>query len=264
MAEPVYRPVIRIFIGVFRALRLDLRVSGQEHVPATGGAVVAMNHISYLDFALAGVPFWYAHHRLVRFMAKKEVFDHPLSGPLMRGMKHIPVDRSAGAGAYRAAVDALRRGELIGVFPEATISRSWCLKEFKSGAVRMAQEAGVPVIPVIVWGSHRVLTKGRPRNLRAARGTEVSITVGEPMTVEPAADVTVATKELAEAMGALLDDAQRRYHADPAGAPWWLPARMGGSAPTLAEAAALDADDERRRHEHRAERAARAERRRKA
>jgi 1-acyl-sn-glycerol-3-phosphate acyltransferase len=240
MAEPVYGPVIRVFIGVFRALRLDLDVTGQELVPATGGGVVVMNHISYLDFALAGVPFWYSHRRLVRFMAKKEVFDHPVSGPLMRGMKHIPVDRSAGAGAYRAAVDALRRGELIGVFPEATISRSWCLKEFKNGAVRMAQEADVPVIPVVVWGSHRVLTKGRPRNLRAARGTEVSITVGEPIRIAADADTTVATKELAETMAAILDDAQRRYRADPAGAPWWLPARMGGSAPTLEQAAALD------------------------
>lgn len=254
MAEPVYGPVIRIFIGVFRALRLDLHVSGHEHVPATGGGVVVMNHISYLDFALAGVPFWYSHRRLVRFMAKKEVFDHPVSGPLMRGMKHIPVDRSAGAGAYRAAVEALRRGELIGVFPEATISRSWCLKEFKNGAVRMAQEADVPVIPVVLWGSHRVLTKGRPRNLRAARGTEVSITVGAPLRIPADADTTVATKELAETMTVLLDGAQRHYHADPAGAPWWLPARMGGSAPTLDEAATLD----------RAEIAARAQSRRKA
>lgn len=241
MAEPVYAPVIRIFLGVFRALRLDLRVNGQEHVPATGGAVVAINHISYLDFALAGVPFWYAHKRLVRFMAKQEVFDHPVAGPLMRGMKHIPVDRAAGAGAYRAAVEALRRGELVGVFPEATISRSWCLKDFKNGAVRMAQEAGVPVVPVVVWGSHRVLTKGRPRNLRAARGTEVSITVGQPLRIDPSTDPAVATKELAHAMGTLLEDAQRGYGADPAGAPWWLPARLGGSAPTAAEAAALDA-----------------------
>ncbi|MGH3743657.1 MAG: lysophospholipid acyltransferase family protein [Mycobacteriales bacterium] len=258
MAEPVYSPVIRVFLGVFRALRLDLRVTGQELVPATGGGVVVMNHISYLDFALAGVPFWRSHRRLVRFMAKKEVFDHPVSGPLMRGMKHIPVDRSAGAGAYRAAVDALRRGELIGVFPEATISRSWCLKEFKSGAVRMAQEADVPVIPVVLWGSHRVLTKGRPRNLRAARGTEVSITVGQPIRIGPEADVTVATKELAEAMGVLLDDAQRRYHADPAGSPWWLPARMGGGAPTTSEAAALDVTDERERAERRNRAAQRA------
>lgn len=241
MAEPVYAPVIRVFLGLFRALRLDLRVSGQEHVPARGGAVVAINHISYLDFALAGIPFWYAQRRLVRFMAKQEVFDHPVAGPLMRGMKHIPVDRSAGAGAYRAAVEALRRGELVGVFPEATISRSWCLKDFKNGAVRMAREADVPVVPVVLWGSHRVLTKGRPRNLRAARGTEVSITVGPPMRIAADADVTVATKELAETMAVLLDEAQRRYGTDPAGAPWWLPAKMGGSAPTLAEAAALDA-----------------------
>ena len=76
-------------------------------------------------------------------MAKKEVFDHRVSGPLMRGMKHIPVDRpGAAADSYRLAVEALRRGEIVGVFPEATISESYELKEFKSGAARMALEAG--------------------------------------------------------------------------------------------------------------------------
>ena len=249
--DPVYQPVIRVAIGTFRALGLRIETVGQEHVPATGGAVVALNHVSYLDFMLGGVPFWYAHRRLVRFMAKQEVFAHPVAGPLMRGMRHIPVDRSAGADAYQAAVAALRGGELVGVFPEATISRSWCLKEFKTGAVRMAQEAGVPVVPVVLWGGHRVLTKGRPRSLRTARGTPITITVGEPMRAPADGDPIALTADLKARMAALLDGAQRAYPVDPAGAPWWLPAHLGGSAPTVEAAEQLDA----------AERAARSARR---
>ncbi|WP_322759352.1 lysophospholipid acyltransferase family protein [Frankia sp. Cr2] len=234
MAELVYKPVIRLALGAFKALDLKLDVRGQEHVPATGGCVVAINHVSYLDFALAGVPFWYAHRRLVRFMAKHEVFSHPIAGPLMRGMRHIPVDRSAGAGSYRHAVQALKAGELVGVFPEATVSRSFCLQPFKSGAARMAAEADVPALPVIIWGSQRILTKGRPRNLRAARGTPVSIMIGEPIPTADLKDAQTGTQLLADAMAKLLADAQRDYPPPPPGeSPWWLPAHMGGCAPTL-------------------------------
>jgi 1-acyl-sn-glycerol-3-phosphate acyltransferase len=239
--DPVYQPVIRVALGLFASLRLRITITGQELAPRTGGAVVAINHIGYLDFALAGVPFWYGGHRLVRFMAKHEVFAHPVAGPLMRGMRHIPVDRSAGADAYEAAVAALAAGELVGVFPEATISRSWCLKEFKTGAVRMAQAADVPVVPLVIWGSHRVLTKGRPRALRAARGTPITLVVGEPMPMPAGADPAALTAELQARMAAMLDEAQRTYPVDASGAPWWLPARLGGSAPTPAEAAELDA-----------------------
>src|SRR5438093_13678647 len=103
MAEPVYRPVVGFARGVFKALGLRFDVTGAEHVPTSGSGVVAMNHVGYLDFALVGFAFR-PRKRLVRFMAKKEVFDHKISGPLMRGMKHIPVDREAGAGSYRHAV----------------------------------------------------------------------------------------------------------------------------------------------------------------
>ncbi|WP_239310818.1 MULTISPECIES: 1-acyl-sn-glycerol-3-phosphate acyltransferase [unclassified Frankia] len=233
MADLVYKPVARFALGVFKALDLTLDVRGQERVPAIGGCVVAINHVSYLDFALAGVPFWYSHRRLVRFMAKHEVFTHPLAGPLMRGMRHIPVDRSAGAGSYRHAVRALRAGELVGVFPEATVGRSFCLQPFKSGAARMAAEAGVPILPVIVWGSQRILTKGRPRNFRAARGTPVSITVGEAIPAVDLKDAQAGTQLLADAMAKLLADAQRDYPPPPPGeSPWWLPAHLGGCAPT--------------------------------
>jgi 1-acyl-sn-glycerol-3-phosphate acyltransferase len=241
MAEPVYRPVIGFARGVFAGLGLRFDVTGAEHVPATGGGVVAMNHVGYLDFALAGFAFR-PKKRLVRFMAKKEVFDHKVSGPLMRGMKHIPVDREAGAGSYQAAVDALRRGELVGVFPEATISQSFELKEFKNGAVRMAVEAGVPIIPVIVWGSQRVWTKGRPRNFRRSK-TDIRIVVGEPY-LPDTGDATVATKDLKARMQVLLEQARTTYKGSPAGDDdrWWLPVSMGGTAPTLEAAEAADAE----------------------
>src|SRR3954451_17481492 len=108
----------------FAALGLRFTVTGTEHVPRTGGAVMAINHTGYLDFTFAGYAARPAG-RLVRFMAKDEIFHNPVAGPLMRGMKHIPVDRDAGSAAFGPAVRALRDGEIVGVFPEATMSPSW-------------------------------------------------------------------------------------------------------------------------------------------
>ena len=75
------------------------------------------------------------------------------------------MDRASGAASYEAAVEQLKAGELVGVYPEATISRSFEIKEFKSGAARMAIEAGVPIIPHIVWGAQRIWTKDHPKKL---------------------------------------------------------------------------------------------------
>ena len=164
MAELVYPPVVLAAKSAFRLLDIKFDIQGTEHIPPTGGAVIACTHVSYLDFIFCGLGAQPAK-RLVRFMAKHEVFANRVAGPLMRGMHHISVDRSAGAGSYRKAVDALKRGEVVGVFPEATISRSFTVKQLKSGAVRMAADAGVPVVPMAVWGSQRLWTKGRPKNL---------------------------------------------------------------------------------------------------
>ena len=118
-------------------------MTGTEHVPRTGGALLALNHISYVDFVLGGFAAQ-PSRRLVRFMAKRELFDHRLAGPLMRSLHHISVDRADGLASYDEGVRYLRDGEIVGIFPEATISRSFELKEFKTGAARMAAEAGVP------------------------------------------------------------------------------------------------------------------------
>jgi 1-acyl-sn-glycerol-3-phosphate acyltransferase len=156
----------------------------------------------------------------------------------MRALKHIPVDRGAGADSYKAAVDFLKRGELVGVNPEATISRSFEIKEFKSGAARMAIEAGVPIIPVAIWGAQRVWTKGYPKRL-GRTNTPISIAVGEPIQpFEPASELTAKVRTT---MQELLLEAQKGYE-HPAGE-YWVPARLGGSAPTLEQADKMDAEE---------------------
>src|SRR3954469_9963197 len=216
-------------------------VRGAHHVPREGGAVVASNHVSYLDFAFIGYGTRQVG-RLVRFMAKESVFRHPVSGPLMRGMHHIPVDRSAGSGAFREALAMLKAGELVGVFPEATISRSFELKEFKAGAARMAQAAGVPLVPTVVWGGQRIYTKGRPRDF-THRGKAITVAFGEPLTPGRRDNSDEVTAELRRRMTTLLEQVRAAYPDRPNGDGdrWWLPASMGGSAPTLEEATALDA-----------------------
>ena len=101
----------------------------------------------------------------------------------MRSLHHIEVDRASGEKSLATALDYLKAGEAVGIFPEATISRAMELKEFKSGAVRIAAEAGVPLVPVIMWGTQRMMTKDHPRDF--SRGKTIAITVGEPMHPTP-------------------------------------------------------------------------------
>jgi 1-acyl-sn-glycerol-3-phosphate acyltransferase len=249
----VYPPVIGAARLMFRALDLRITVTGAEHVPRSGGAVLASNHVSYLDFIFCGLAGVH-RKRLTRFMAKQEVFAHPVAGPLMRGMHHIPVDRSAGAASFQHAGSALRAGEVVGVFPEATISRSFTVKEIKTGAVRLAQETGTPLVPVALWGGQRLFTKDLPRDFRT-RGRPLSIAVGEPMAAPPGDDPEDLTAALHARMQELLDHTQRTHPDQPAHgqeAPWH-PAHLGGTAPTPERARELD----------RAERAARAAKRRR-
>ena len=241
--EPVYTPVIGAALLMFKSMGWKIDVKGAEHVPATGPGVVATNHIGYLDFTFVGYGVR-ERGRMLRFLAKKEIFDHPVAGPLMRGMKHVPVDRFGRAqDAFRYAVDALRSGELIGMFPEATISRSFVPAPGKSGAARMAMESSAPLIPGAVWGSQRILTKGRPKNLQ--RNVAITVEFGAPIEYAPDEDPADVTKRLMTAIEGLVDNAARSYPQSPAGPDdrWWLPAHMGGTAPTIEEADALAAEE---------------------
>nr|WP_241266093.1 lysophospholipid acyltransferase family protein [Streptomyces boncukensis] len=235
----LYPPVIGLARTWFKALDLRFDIHGTHHVPRRGGAVLVSNHISYLDFIFTGLAARPAK-RLVRFMAKESVFRHKVSGPLMRAMKHIPVDRRRGEDAYAHALGALRSGEVIGVFPEATISRSFALKDFKSGAARLAQEARVPLVPMALWGTQRLWTKGHRRDF-GRNHIPVGIRVGEPLPAGDGESPLTVTERLRDRVHELLEAAQRAYPASPEGPAdsWWLPAHLGGTAPTPAEARAL-------------------------
>jgi len=232
MADLVYPPVIKLVRALWKYLDLQFTFYGQSHIPNKGPAILAMNHIGYLDFALAGTAFL-PTSRLVRFMAKKEIFDHPIAGPLMRGMKHISVDRNNGAPSFLAALKALDKGEIVGVFPEATISQSFELKEMKSGVIRLAMESGAPILPMVIWGSQRVWSKKLPKNLSRS-SIPIFIAIGPLRYIKKGSDIDRELADLKEAMAQLLNQVQSDY-PDPHKGARWAPARLGGSAPSLAE-----------------------------
>jgi len=251
MRDLTYPPIIVAAKTAFRVLGQRIDLGGTEHVPRSGGVMLAVNHIGYVDFVYGGLAA-NPSGRKVRFMAKRELFDHKYTGPLMRSLHHIEVDRGAGVASYRTAVDYLQAGEAVGIFPEATISRAMELKEFKTGAVRIAAEAGVPVVPVILWGTQRMMTKDHPKDF--SRGKTILIRVGEPLR-PTGADPVAETAELKAVMSRMLDEAIADYPAEeqPPGS-WWVPARLGGSAPTLEEAERLDVEEKRERAAKRAAR----------
>lgn len=238
--DRTYRAVIRLFRFVFRLLGLRFEVRGAQHIPADGPALLACNHLSYLDFTFVG----YAaavRPRFVRFMAKTATFDNRVSGPLMRAMGHIPVDRASGAAAYRKAVRTLGAGELVGVFPEATISRACTLKSFKLGAATLAVREQVPLVPVVLWAPQRTFTVDKNYSVR--RGKTIMVLLGAPIVASPDDDPHVVDVELRRRMQVLLDEAWRDYPDQPRDDAdrWWVPAIRGGAAPSLEEAAVREA-----------------------
>ncbi|MCU1512995.1 MAG: glycerol acyltransferase [Microbacteriaceae bacterium] len=255
--EPIYTTAVDLGRTVLWALRLKRSVTGEGNLPEQGGAVLAMTHFGYLEFALVAWMMWLHNKRRIRFMIVKRAFDTAGIGYFLRGMHHIPVDMTnggsgKGGSAYAAAVETLRSGELLGVFPEAGVSSSFTVRELKSGAVRLAAEAGVPLIPIAVWGGQRLLTKGRKIPFFSRFGVPVSFAVGTPIIVSPTEDVKEVTKKLQQTLQTLVTQLQETY-PDAGSGQWWQPASLGGTAPTPEIAAAEEA----KRQKHRDERDAR-------
>ncbi len=230
----VYRFAAWVALGVMRLFRWRLDVRGMEHVPPRGGCLIAANHHSYWDFvAIARTPYL-GLGRPVRILAKRSLFEVPVFGPLLARTGCIPVDRAnGGGGAFRHAVEALRAGELVLVLPEATISESFDLLEFRSGAARMAAEADVPLVPAASWGTQRFFTSGHGPHWTWR--LPVTVRYGEPL--HPGSDDhrPAVMAELRRRMQSQLDAAIAAYpDGSPAGA-WWVPRRLGGGAPDHAE-----------------------------
>lgn len=187
---------------------------GAEHIP-DGGAVVVTNHISHFD-PLSFAHFLYDAGRLPRFLGKAGLFSVPFIGQIMRGAGQIPVYRESGdaAKAYSAAVDAVRRGELVVIYPEATLTRDpdmWPMVG-KTGAARIALETGAPVIPVAHWGPQDVLppyskrpslVPRRTMHLHAGPPIDLSDVAGRPIN---AALLSEVTERILAAITGLLEE----------------------------------------------------------
>lgn len=253
----LYRVGSALFLAGFRALGVDLRVQGAEHIPATGSAVLASNHISYLDFAfvMLAPP---APRREVRFLARDDFFRHPVPGFLLRQLGQIPVDvHGDPLQAVAAAQACLDDGEIIGLHPEGTISPSFVPRRGKSGVVRLADSVEAPIVPVALWGTQRLLTKGRP--FRPQRGATVVVRYGEPF--RPTARTSILrTRQVMERINEELARAQASYPQRPGPPPhdWWQPAHLGGSAPTPEAADAAIATQNAARRVRRGQREQRA------
>ena len=249
--EKFYQGLVGFARRLMRAANIEVTVIGAENIPAESGALLAGNHTGYADFILMGTGPYLHGERLVRFMAKKSVFDVPVLGWLLKLMKHVPVDRARGGASIASAVQMLREGNLVGIFPEATISRSFELANFKTGAARIAHQAGVPLVPCAIWGSQRIWTKDLPKHFR---DVPVIVRYGEPVALT--GDAEADTAELKRQMQSLLDASRSEYaslYTDGAGEAW-MPVALGGTAPTPEEAEVLYAKE-------RAEREAKKQRR---
>lgn len=176
----IYRLVQRLARGLFR-LYGGLRVRGREYLPAQGGAVLCPNHLSYLDPPAVGCVL----PRHTYFMAKQELFAVPLLGPVIRALYAFPVDRGgADRAAVRRAIAVLEAGNFLTVFPEGGRSPDGALQPANTGPAMFAARAGVPLIPVAVRGTDRVLPRG---SVFLHRGC-VEIDFGPPIAVpDPAA-----------------------------------------------------------------------------
>jgi 1-acyl-sn-glycerol-3-phosphate acyltransferase len=201
--DAAYRAAMRLGSGLFRLLDLRRDVHGLDTVPPAGGAVLAITHFGYLDFALVQDAVWRRHRRLTRFLVTDVAFAHRIAGPLLRAMRHIPVHRAAGA--YRSARAALGRGELVGIFPESAVSVTTELLPLKKGAAGLAVEMGAPLIPVLVWGGQRVITKGIPLRWRRARHAEIHIEFGAPICPAPGSDPIEVTAELRAVLTTMIE-----------------------------------------------------------
>ncbi len=242
-----YSGVSRVFELGFRVMGIELRVTGAEHIPASGPVIVASNHVGYVDFAfvMLGPP---RPRREMAFLARADFFERPVVGRALRALGQIPVDQHGDpAAALQAAADRLQAGGIVGLHPEGTINPSFLPVRGRSGAVRLSQETGAPIVPAAVWGSQRLLTKWRPARW-PGRGIPVRVRYG-PAMPPPSGSAADGTRELISRIAALVEEAIREEDAPPGA--WWVPAAHGGSAPHPEEVQARLEEQRRERRERR-------------
>lgn len=166
----VVKPSLRVFCR--------WRVEGKENVPPAGAAIVASNHVSYLDPPVVGAAML---PRRMYYMARDDLFRRPLFSALITRLGAFPVRRgTADRRALRTALQLLQAGELILIFPEGTRSKDGTLQPPELGIAHLVAHARVPVVPVAVKGTHQVL----PRGACLPRPARVHVRIGEPLTFD--------------------------------------------------------------------------------
>ncbi|GAA1120842.1 lysophospholipid acyltransferase family protein [Arthrobacter flavus] len=251
-----YRMIVHTGQALRFVFRVRVMVSGQENLLPAGplngrsrrpvpgqGAVVAITHFGYLDFAFAELVLWRHARAQMRFLITKGAAAHWFAGPAIRAAGHVVVDRSAGSAAYQGALEKLKAGEYVAILPEAGVSRSYTVRELKTGAVRLAAEAGVPILPMSVWGSHRFMSRGHKLSLKAIFRAPVRVHISPPIWHSADADVVRETEQLRAELQDGIDRGIATFPLDPETGAWWHPATLGGGAMTEEERMAADAHD---------------------
>jgi 1-acyl-sn-glycerol-3-phosphate acyltransferase len=215
---------------VFPILRVWFRwrFDGLDTIPVSGPALIACNHASYLDPLVNSYAVLRAHRR-PRFLAKRELFSVPGLRWAMNGTRQIPVARGTGdRTSLEMAERALARGEVVIVYPEGTVTKraDGLPMEGKTGTVRLALAAGVPIVPMVSWGSAPVWQKSGPGSLRPGR--PVWVRVGDPLhlhgdeaTIDDFDAVVAMTTALMDTLTELATDLRDRYPAA------WRDGRLG-------------------------------------
>jgi 1-acyl-sn-glycerol-3-phosphate acyltransferase len=199
-------------------LWFNWHVEALENVPRSGPALVACNHLSYLD-PLADAYVMTLAGRRPRFLAKQELFDNPFLGAVLRGAGQIPVRRGTGdPTALDAAAAALRRGESVLIYPEGTVTKNpdGSPMRARTGVARLALESGVPVTPLAIWGAQHVWQKDGRRSLKFGRPIWLkagpSFDPFEGMPVHDSREaVRAATDRVTDVITGLVNDLRARY-----------------------------------------------------
>ncbi len=169
--------LVRVFTAPARRGLIRLRVDGAEHLPADGAVVLVANHVSFFDSVL----LMFSLPRPVAFIGKAEYTDNPITNWLFCGAGMIPVRREDPGDlphVFEEVAEVLRRGEVIGVFPEGTRSRDGRLHRGHVGAAHLALITGAPIVPVGIIGTDAVLPTG---SLIVRPFRQATITLGEPI-----------------------------------------------------------------------------------
>jgi 1-acyl-sn-glycerol-3-phosphate acyltransferase len=200
-----YRLAIRIARPLYM-LFTRREWSGAENLPTQGGYVVCPNHYSYVE-PLAFGHFLVDNGHSPRYLGKVEVFRAPIVGAIVRHADQIPVYRETGraADAYRAAVEAVRAGKAVAIYPEGTLTRDpdlWPMRG-KTGAARVALETRCPVIPVATWGAQKMLAPYSKR-LHLLPRTTISVRAGKPVPLDDLYGLELSSEVLHEATARIM------------------------------------------------------------